>query len=80
MNEYSFTIHGKCPHTGEWNYYQVAVMSHETIRCETLADAANKVRGLELIQEDMSTQLSDLIPGAVRLSGMHCGIGLTTSH
>lgn len=81
MNRYTFTIHGICPHGGETNYYLVCVTSHEVIRAEVIAAAANDLRGAPLIQEDLGAALAEKIPGgAITMSGVHCGIKLESTH
>ena len=80
MNNYSCIMHGVCPHTGETNYYEVIVRSHESIRCEVIAAACNDLRGAPLIQEDLGKALSEKIDGVVTLAGSHCGIKLESSH
>ena len=80
MNTYTCTVHVVCPHSGETNYYEVIIRSHETLRCEDILEAVGDVRGAPLIQEDLAEALAKKIPGgAITLAGMHCGIRLETT-
>jgi|GEM_PF-6053535 len=56
-NVYTATIHAQCPVDDSWDYYSVVITSKHEIRCETITEALNQVRGRKLTQENVAQSI-----------------------
>jgi len=72
-NIHKTTIHARCPYAPVWDYYTLTVETPEFIRCETVQEICDSVRGLEMTQEEVFAKLREklLPPAKLTLEGCH---------
>lgn len=62
INEYSATIHARCPVDDSWDYYVVTIICLDfTIRCEDIQHVLNCVRGRKYLQEELAERIHTLL-------------------
>lgn len=71
--EHKTTIHAICP-KGGWDYYKVRYIPDRFLSVEDFQVTCDQVRGMEIFQEGLISQLGHLLPpGFVSIVGMHGG-------
>jgi NADPH-dependent 7-cyano-7-deazaguanine reductase QueF len=67
MNTHKAIVHGKCPINGSWDYYNVTIKTNQFVETEYVDGVMNAVRGQEITQETMASQIFDKLRWASKL-------------
>jgi hypothetical protein len=68
LNIHTVYVHTRCPFAPVWDYYKVVVRTPDFLKCEDLQSICDKVRGLEMTQENVMREIRSKLNRSCRVT------------